>query len=165
MKRRADGVVMPKSAILGRKNCTHCTRWRHIHEFGHERRRGRVYIKSVCLVCEYKRRRKWYADKTVEERQALNREHYIRYVQPILEANQRNRRVDAWPVRQYLIQQTNNGRTVEQIAFRLNIAPDHIKELVQGYREYDCELRPIRTVSQELMAYIAKRMFDDDPGR
>src|SRR3954466_13710181 len=117
-----DGLifVMPRSVILGRRNCTRCTRWRHLGDFGYEQRQNRLYIKSQCLACERERRRDWYARMAPEERAHRNRRNYVRRVEG-LSVQEARRRVDAWSVRRFLLERLSAGDSVEVLAFRFDI--------------------------------------------
>jgi len=155
---REDGLVIPATAILGRKNCTKCGAWRYLHEFNTHKKHGRVYIKSVCAVCERTRRKKWYQDKTPNGKKEYNREHYIKYVQPRLAIPEGDRRVDAWPLRRWLIKQARSGKSVNEIAFELDVDHRHIRELLLGYHETNCGLQPIKTIPAKVMAFYASRI-------
>ena len=149
--------VPPSAAILGRKNCTKCGIWRYLHDFSYEVRNNQYYVRAQCRICVNARRRIWYASKTPEERAHHNRYTYVKRVEG-MEANG-NRRVDAWPIRKYLLEQLSVGVTVEQLAFQLDIDPRHVLDLAQGYRaDSTCGLRPIRTVTANLIAHFAARV-------
>src|SRR4051812_21770798 len=154
-----DGLifVMPKSAILGRKNCTRCTRWRYLGDFGYERRQNRLYVKSQCLACEHERRRVWYTRMTPVERARSNRRNYVRRVETLSDQEAR-RRMDAWPVRRFLLGRLGAGDSVEVLAFRFDIDPGLVRDLARGYREDSGGLRPIRTVSANLLTHFQSRI-------
>lgn len=145
-------LVMPKTAILGRKNCTRCGRWRHLVDFPHEKRNNQLYIKSSCRACENQRRRDWYAEMTPGNRARHNRYSYVKRVEG-MEANDL-RRVDAWPIRRYLLEQVSAGRSVNELGAQLEIDPRYVLELALGYRKANSRLMPIRTVTASLVAHV-----------
>jgi hypothetical protein len=153
-------LVIPLSAACGRKNCTKCGRWRHLCDFPYEVREDRscVYIKSECYHCARARRRAWYAGKLPSERARYNRYTYLERVahlngNPLL-------RVDAWPVRKYLLERLEDGDTMEVLAFELNMDPRHVEDLARGYHKVQCGYVPIRTVTRNVVAHILDNRRD-----
>ena len=155
-----DGLifVMPQSAILGRKNCTCCGVWRYLSDFPYEKRKNLLYIRSQCRACERDRRRSWYANMEPDDRVKHNRHNYVRRVEGI---DDPDRRVDAWPVRKFLLERMGDGESAEALAFRFDIDPHFVLDLARGYREQGCGLVPIRTVSANLIAHFRMTMAQE----
>jgi hypothetical protein len=62
-------------------------------------------------------------------------------------------KVDAWPVRRWLIIKINDGWAIRELAEELGLTPDEVVDLARGYREesWACDIVPIRTVEKRLM--------------
>lgn len=148
--------------ICGRMNCNLCGAWRHIYEFPTQHARGKVYIKAQCKVCNNRRRKRWYKNKTPEQRREINR-HFNDTRRLMKKRDQAklllgravqlaNGRADAWPVRNWLMMELEKGRDIEDLAFALDVEPERVADLARGYQEIsDCNFRPIRTVERELL--------------
>lgn len=160
-------IRMPQKMICGRMNCNLCGAWRHIYEFPTQHARGKVYVKAQCKVCNNRRRKRWYMDKTPEERRELNR--HQNDTQRLMRKRQQaklllgkavqlaNGRADAWPVRNWLMMELGKGRPIEELAFALDVSEQRVEDLARGFEEIsDCNFRPIRTVEAGLLERTRK---------
>jgi hypothetical protein len=145
---KSRDVRVQDSVICGRKNCTNCGIWRHAYEFNYERRGTTYYMRSECQVCARKRRRDWYKKLSPTRKAKLH----------AIERQSRLRRngsdkVDAWPVRRWLLVKINDGWTLNQLSEELGIPRDEVVDLARGYREDSgaCDIEPIRTVEKRLV--------------
>jgi hypothetical protein len=145
---KSRDIRIQNSVICGRKNCTNCGRWRHAYEFTYERRGTTYYMRSECRVCARNRRKEWYRKLSPQRKKNLRQ----------IESQARLRRnggdkVDAWPVRRWLIIKINDGWKIRELADELGLEPDEVLDLARGYREesWACDIVPIRTVEKRLM--------------
>jgi hypothetical protein len=161
---KSSDVRIPDSVICGRKNCTSCGRWRHAFDFGYEQRTHTIYLRSECKPCALKRRRDWYkklSPSRKEKIHAIERQARLR--------RNGSDKVDAWPVRKWLISKINEGWTLRQLAEELALDEFEVRDLARGYKEegevWNCDIMPIRTVEKRLMLrFIEVASMRREPG-
>lgn len=67
------GRIVPREAqiVCGRTFCRMCGRWRPVSDFNRDRRNQPTGLRSYCQACDRTRRRVWWHEASLEQRQLV----------------------------------------------------------------------------------------------